>query len=114
MVLPQAAFLVLVLAMVVASLYGPVKQRLVVLGFTRNADSIVDIHGQGLRIIENTEQCEDSHYHKDSGMIFTACQGSEDVAARWAWFPPLTHFDSPQNAKQGSIYVVNPEVIPAY
>jgi len=110
MVYPQAAFLVLVVAMVVFPLYGPVKQRIVVLGLTRSADSIVNVHGQGLRIIPDTVQCEDSHMHKESGMIFTACQGSGDIDARWSWFPPLLKFDEPQNAKQGSLYVVDPKV----
>jgi len=110
MVYPQAAFLALVAAIVVFPLYGPVKQRIVVFGLTRSADSIVNIHGKGLRIIPDTVQCEDSHLHQESGMIFTACQGSEDPDARWTWFPPLIKFDEPGNAKQGSIYVVDPMV----
>lgn len=102
--------MVVAIAMVILPLYGPVKQRLTTLGFHRDAKSIVNIHGEGVKLIPNTFQCEDAHLHKESGMIFTACQNADDGNARSGWFPPLTQFDHEKANQQGGIYVVDPKV----
>lgn len=109
MVAQQGALLVLFFAVLLYPFYGPVKQRITVLGITRPYDKIVNIHGQDLRLIPNTVQCEDLHLHKESGMLFTACQGAEDTTGRYKWFPPLEKFNT-EGINQGSFYVVDPKV----
>ncbi|KAJ3535333.1 hypothetical protein NM208_g7171 [Fusarium decemcellulare] len=58
--------------------------------------------------IPDTIHCEDMHHHLPSGLIFTACQDSND---HFTWFPPLVTFDDPVSAGQsrGSIHVIDPK-----
>jgi len=93
----------------VSLLYTPITSRREVLGYTRPLDKIHNIHGEELKIIPDTTQCEDLHLYKPSNTLFTACQvGSPEY--RHKWFPPLTVFDDPKAAREGSIYTVNPNV----
>jgi len=82
MVMYQGALLVVFFAVLLFPFFGPFTQRLAVLGVTRDLDSIINIHGDGFRVIPDTVQCEDLHLHEQSGLLFTACQGSEDPTAR--------------------------------
>jgi hypothetical protein len=82
MVMYQGALLAVFFAVLLFPFFGPLTQRLAVLGVTRDIDSIINIHGEGFRVIPDTVQCEDLHLHEASGMLFTACQGSEDPTAR--------------------------------
>lgn len=82
MVMYQGALLAVFFAVLLFPFFGPLKQRLTVFGVTRDIDSIINIHGDGFRVIPDTVQCEDLHLHEESGLLFTACQGSEDPTAR--------------------------------
>lgn len=73
-----------VLASLVAVLYGPLSLRLEVLGITRKTFDA--IHGEGFRIIADTQHCEDLHLHTSSGLIFGASEATD--AVRSQWFPP--------------------------
>lgn len=60
------------------ALFGaPVYQRVETLGLTRR--HIENVHGADLRLIPGTVACEDLHYERVSGQLYTACQvsGSE-------------------------------------
>lgn len=96
-----------------ALLYNPLKLRAEVLGFTRPYGSVQNIHGEGLKVIPDTVQCEDLHHHLPSGLLFTACQGK--AAERFSWFPPLANFRDKKAAdnSKGSIYVIDPKVRPS-
>jgi hypothetical protein len=94
--------------------YRPTKQRLVTLGLTRGS-IIENVHGSGLRVIEDTRHCEDLHLWKvdvRSALLFTACEGRG--SPRFKWFPPMTFFEGPEELGSGdmtgSIYVLDPEV----
>ncbi|MCJ1435831.1 hypothetical protein MMC27_005207 [Xylographa pallens] len=99
------------LAAFTALLYNPIKLRAVVLGFTRSQASIQNIHGEDLKVIPNTVQCEDLHHHLPSGLLFAACQGRS--AERFAWFPASTlgNFRDPNAAadSQGGLFVIDPK-----
>jgi hypothetical protein len=98
------------LTVLAGTLFNPVKLRAEVIGLVRPLSSIRNIHGEDLRAIPNTVQCEDLHVHEPSGLLFTACQGTS--AERFSWFPPLTTFKDHKAAEQshGSIYVIDPKV----
>ena len=98
------------LAAIGGLLYNPLKLRAEVLGLTRPYSSIKNIHGEGLKIIPDTVQCEDLHHHVPSGQLFAACQGK--AAERFLWFPPLANFKDRKAAdkSKGSIYVIDPKV----
>lgn len=68
-----------------ALLYTPVKRGVVVLGFLRPIESWQNVHGIENRVIEDTVACEDLHYHEPSGMLYSACGGDLEKAA--TWFP---------------------------
>ncbi|MCJ1394701.1 hypothetical protein MMC18_007581 [Xylographa bjoerkii] len=97
------------LAAFAALLYSPIKLRAEVLGFTRSQASIQNIHGEGLKIISNTVQCEDVHHHIQSGLLFAACQGHS--AERFSWFPPMANFRDPRAVaeSQGGLFVIDPK-----
>lgn len=101
----------ILLSIFAALLYNPIKLRAEVLGFLR-PKSVDDIHGEGLKIIPNTVQCEDLHHHLPSGLLFAACQGQ--ATARYSWFPPSSgaNFKDHKAAAEshGSIYVIDPKV----
>jgi hypothetical protein len=109
MVASQAALLVVFFSVILFPFISPVKQRLTVLGLTRGKDSIKSCHGYETHIIPDTVQCEDLHLHRESGLLFTACQGNDNATARWDWFPPLEKVN-PEGAIQGSLVVVDPIV----
>ena len=100
------------LAALAALLYNPIKLRVVVLGFTRSQASIQNIHGEELKVIPNTVQCEDLHHHLPSGLLFAGCQGRS--AERFLWFPasPQGNFRDPKAAaaSQGGLFVIDPKV----
>jgi hypothetical protein len=75
-----------VLATVAGLLYNPIALRAKVLGATRPLSGFKNIHGEELRVIPNTLICEDLHLHKESGLLYTACEGSYED--RFKWFPP--------------------------
>jgi hypothetical protein len=75
-----------VLAAIAGLLYNPIALRAEVLGATRPLSSFKNIHGEELRIIPDTLICEDLHLHKESGLLFTACEGNYED--RFKWFPP--------------------------
>jgi len=89
--------------------FGPVAHRtLTVVGALRwsPASTLVD----EAVVIPDTINCEDLHYHKQSGILFTACE--DNVDGRFRWFPPLANFDDPElgRTSRGSIHIVNPNV----
>ncbi|KAJ3497238.1 hypothetical protein NLG97_g2053 [Lecanicillium saksenae] len=93
----------------IASIYRSVR----VLGILRAEEStIVKEQLQAIRIAD-TPYCEDLHRHAASGLLFTACEGSEET--RHAWFPPLGIFDNVSKAVQtpGTIVVIDPETMKA-
>ncbi|KAF9887150.1 hypothetical protein FE257_010525 [Aspergillus nanangensis] len=95
------------LAILVATLYGPVSREVTVLGVWRQP---VNTHqeraeGQAFYKIEDTMQCEDLHYHATSGKIYTACEDS--ILPRFSWFPPLGNVQGPVNSI-GSFHVIDP------
>ncbi|MCJ1358095.1 MAG: hypothetical protein MMC33_008093 [Icmadophila ericetorum] len=94
--------------------YKPLSLRAEVLGLLRPHDSIQNVHGEDLKIIPDTVQCEDLHHHLPSGLLFAACQGSEDE--RFSWFPPLANFKDHNAAEksQGGLYVVDPKTKKIY
>lgn len=93
------------LAVLVATLYGPVSRELTVLGVWRKSDAMGVKHS--FQEIPDTMQCEDLHYHEGSGQIFTACEDS--VQARFKWYPGLANLQGP-GTSTGSIHVINPKV----
>lgn len=100
--------LIAVIAAGWALFYRPIDHRLTVLGHHRAKDSFHAIHGSStLRAIPNTIHCEDLHHHRESNLLFTACQA--DTKARVAWFPPLEHFSDHKIAGLGSLNVINPD-----
>jgi hypothetical protein len=87
--------------------YAPVVQVAEVMGYMRSLDQIYPIHGEGLRLIDNTLNCEDLHVHSPSGQLFAACQST---ATRQEWFPPALNFINIGAVGDGSIYVIDPKV----
>ncbi|KAF7590792.1 hypothetical protein BBP40_002360 [Aspergillus hancockii] len=95
-----------ILTVLVATLYDPVYRQLTVLGVFRKATAEVRLAEQQVfHKIEDTMQCEDLHYYKPTGKIFTACEDS--VLPRFKWFPPLGNFAGPVNWT-GSIHIIDP------
>lgn len=97
------------LAVLAATLYGPVSRQLTVLGVFRHPTPLVIVEGQGYHKIADTMQCEDLHYWQPTNKIFTACEDS--VLPRFKWFPPLANFELPAVTPTGSIHVVDPKVL---
>lgn len=96
------------LAVLVASLYGPVLRELTVLGVFRQLGDAPGIAAhQTVHHIADTVHCEDLHFHARSGHIFTACE--DTAATRFGWFPPLGNMRGPTSAR-GSIHVIDPKV----
>ncbi|KAF4253175.1 hypothetical protein KXX16_005288 [Aspergillus fumigatus] len=83
------------LAVLAATLYGPVYQQLTIVG--------------GYHKIADTMQCEDLHYWQPTNKIFTACEDS--VLPRFKWFPPLGNLEEPAVASTGSIHVIDPKTM---
>ncbi|KAI2626995.1 calcium-dependent phosphotriesterase [Hypomontagnella submonticulosa] len=90
-----------------ALLYTPVKRGVVVLGFLRPIESWQNVHGIENRVIEDTVACEDLHYHEPSGMLYSACGGDLEKAA--TWFPGAGSLGHPENAGYGSLVLINPK-----
>ncbi|KAK1756966.1 hypothetical protein QBC47DRAFT_173876 [Echria macrotheca] len=91
--------------------FGPAAHRsLTVLGVLRWSPSST-FGLEEVVVIPDTVNCEDLHYHKQSGMLFTACE--DNVEGRFRWFPPLANFDDPELGRKsrGSIHVVNPNTM---
>ncbi|KAL4894318.1 hypothetical protein BDV59DRAFT_192656 [Aspergillus ambiguus] len=95
------------LAVLVATLYGPVSRGLTVLGVWRPSNLTV-AQQVPFQKVADTIHCEDLHYHEPSGLIFTACEDS--VETRFKWFPPLGNVDGPATTT-GSIHVIQPETM---
>jgi hypothetical protein len=82
-----------------------------VIGVFRSSDfSAFQAQAENLVVIEDTVHCEDLHHHRESDLLFTACEDTQ--ATRHAWFPPLAIFDDPilGQSAQGSIHVIDPTV----
>ncbi|KAI0386462.1 calcium-dependent phosphotriesterase [Hypomontagnella monticulosa] len=90
-----------------ALLYTPVKRTVVVLGFLRPLETWQNVHGVENRVIEDTIACEDLHHHEPSGMLYSACAGDLEKAA--TWFPGAGSLDHPENAGYGSLVLINPK-----
>lgn len=91
-------------AILVASLYGPVNRVVTVLGVFRTPSPAV-IADQGFYKIADTTQCEDLHLYADK--LFAACEDAPQT--RHVWFPPMAVFtQTPQTT--GSIHVIDPKV----
>ncbi|PYI10461.1 serum paraoxonase/arylesterase family protein [Aspergillus sclerotiicarbonarius CBS 121057] len=97
-----------VLAVLVASLYGPVVRELTVLGVFRSATGAVSHQGAPMHTIADTIHCEDLHYYRPAGQLFTACEDS--VLPRFQWFPPVVTFKGPADTT-GSIHVIDPKTM---
>ncbi|ORY24219.1 hypothetical protein BCR39DRAFT_472569 [Naematelia encephala] len=72
------------------------------------------IRGVGeIHLIEDTIDAEDLHLHKESGLLFTACQGVRD--SRLRWFPPACRFEHPEWAEkaEGGLRVIDPKTFKA-
>ncbi|KAL2256358.1 hypothetical protein VTK26DRAFT_1789 [Humicola hyalothermophila] len=105
--LSLAGALVAYLAYTIVPLF---HRRLVVLGALRHYPEDV-FKKDPVVVIPDTVQCEDLHYHAQSGTIFTACE--DNFENRFKWFPPLANFDNPEAASksQGSIHVIDPKTL---
>ncbi|KAH2656763.1 hypothetical protein KXV32_002166 [Aspergillus fumigatus] len=75
------------LAVLAATLYGPVYQQLTIMGVSSG----------------------DLHYWQPTNKIFTACEDS--VLPRFKWFPPLGNLEEPAVASTGSIHVIDPKIM---
>ncbi|KAK3370018.1 hypothetical protein B0H63DRAFT_305656 [Podospora didyma] len=93
-------------AKIYAEFWPGINQTLVVLGFFRKPEDLVNTAGEVVAI-PDTRHCEDLHYHASSGLLFTACEDKAET--RFGWFPPLANFDNPELAlkSRGSIHVIN-------
>ncbi|KAF7171118.1 hypothetical protein CNMCM5623_003568 [Aspergillus felis] len=97
------------LAVLAATLYGPVYRQLTILGVFRHPAPLVIVEGQGYHKIADTMQCEDLHYWQPTNKIFTACEDS--VLPRFKWFPPLANLEQPAGTSTGSIHVIDPKTM---
>lgn len=101
---------------ILIALYGPpTYHRLRVLGIVPTAlPPRVSSSAYEIRTIPNTRHCEDLHHHLKSGLLFTACEG--EASPRFDWFPPLAHFDRPEDVPtdgaRGGLVIVDPKVRP--
>ncbi|KAJ6779732.1 hypothetical protein PWT90_02075 [Aphanocladium album] len=111
LVAPLVVILAAVLAgyINVASIYRSVR----VFGILRAEESTIAKEQLRAIRIADTPYCEDLHRHAASGLLFAACEGSEET--RHAWFPPLTIFDNGSKALQtpGTITAIDPETMKA-
>lgn len=96
-----------IVAVLFASLYGPVTRELKVLGAFRSASETTSSQSNPVHPIADTIHCEDLHYYQPAGQLFTACEDS--IVPRFRWFPPLVNFDGPADTT-GSIHVIDPQV----
>ncbi|KAL4951968.1 hypothetical protein BDW69DRAFT_185872 [Aspergillus filifer] len=97
------------LAVVGPYFYNAINHHLTVLGVHRSADFVSS--GEGIHKIEDTMQCEDIHYYPPGNVIFAACEDS--VLPRFAWFPPLGHFDKLPDTT-GSIHIIDPQTLKSH
>ncbi|GKZ80952.1 hypothetical protein AnigIFM56816_005462 [Aspergillus niger] len=97
-----------IVAVLFASLYGPVTRELKVLGAFRSASETTSSQSNPVHPIADTIHCEDLHYYQPAGQLFTACEDS--IVPRFRWFPPLVNFDGPADTK-GSIHVIDPQTL---
>ncbi|GFF90492.1 serum paraoxonase/arylesterase 2 [Aspergillus udagawae] len=106
----MAGFIYLaLLAVLAATLYGPVYRQVTILGVFRHPAPLVIVEGQGYHKIADTMQCEDLHYWQPTNKIFTACEDS--VLPRFKWFPPLGNLEQPAVTSTGSIHVIDPKTM---
>ncbi|KAI0551711.1 serum paraoxonase/arylesterase family protein [Xylaria curta] len=99
-------FLITLLGALGAWLYSPVRHFLAVSGI-RPFESSANVHGIETRFIPDTVACEDLEYHAPSGMLYTACLGSEEIARNWN--PGAEALNHPvKSATYGSISVIDP------
>ncbi|KAI1387745.1 calcium-dependent phosphotriesterase [Hypoxylon trugodes] len=101
----------IVVAWLLAILYAPVKQQITVLGLLRPLESWQNVHGIENHIIQDTIACEDLHYHEQSGLLYSACQG--DLVKAAGWFPGAWSLDYPKNPASGSLVVIDPKTMKA-
>ncbi|EEU35840.1 uncharacterized protein NECHADRAFT_34932 [Fusarium vanettenii 77-13-4] len=106
----KPAFLVLILSFLCLPYIQSLTRFVKVLGFFREKNSTIVQDPSHLILINDTIQCEDIHFEKQSGKLFLACEGSYE--GRFEWFPPLANFHDPSLAAKstGSIHVVDPEL----
>ena len=107
---------VALLAALVALVFNPLKQRITTLGFLR-PKPLPNVHGLAdtLRIIPNTQHCEDLHHHVPSNQLFAACQN--EPKQRYSWFPPLVNFKDPailEKPRLSGLNVIDPEKLTAH
>lgn len=123
--MPPARRAILALFAIVLALYGPPTYRtLRILGvipqtFPPPLFPLISSSGSAsaseVITIPNTRHCEDLHHHAPSNLLFTACEGAS--SPRFHWFPPLGHFDRPEDVlegaergERGGLVVVDPKV----
>ncbi|OTA90113.1 hypothetical protein M434DRAFT_14147 [Hypoxylon sp. CO27-5] len=99
----------IVVGILSALLYAPVKREATVLGLFRPLNSWQNVHGIENRVIPDTVACEDLHYHETSGMLYTACAGDMEKAA--GWFPGSGSLDYPNNPGYGTLVVIDPRTL---
>ncbi|KAL4962238.1 serum paraoxonase/arylesterase family protein [Aspergillus stella-maris] len=97
------------LAVVGPYFYNAINHHLTVLGVHRSPDFVSS--GEGIHKIEDTMQCEDIHYYSPGNVIFAACEDS--ILPRFAWFPPLGHFDKLPDTT-GSIHIIGPQTLKSH
>ncbi|EXL70247.1 hypothetical protein FOPG_13905 [Fusarium oxysporum f. sp. conglutinans race 2 54008] len=106
----KPAFVILVLSFLLSLPYiSSIARYVTVLGFFRIKSNTIIQDPSHLIFINDTIQCEDIHFEKESGKLFLACEDSYE--GRFEWFPPLANFQNPSLADKstGSIHVVDPE-----
>ncbi|KAI0476301.1 serum paraoxonase/arylesterase family protein [Xylariaceae sp. FL0804] len=89
--------------------YGPAKHMVGVLGLARSLETWQNIHGLETRVIPDTVACEDLHYHAESGMLYTACNGNITTAA--GWMPGAQSFAHPETVSHGTLVVIDPKTM---
>lgn len=89
-------------------LFKALYDRATTFGAFRNPNVLFHNAGAGdLKFIDGIN-CEDLHYHAESGHIFAACQGS--AGSRAKWFPALGNLDDPTAGADGELRVIDSKV----
>lgn len=102
------AIFVALLSVIIFKIYDPIHHFLIVVGAFRQPKDFQIASPSDFVVIDDTTYCEDIHYYAPAHTIFTACEDSTKL--RHSWFPPLDLFEALPSF-QGSIHVINPEVV---
>ncbi|KAI0836307.1 calcium-dependent phosphotriesterase [Hypoxylon sp. FL0890] len=99
----------IVVGVLSALLYAPVKREATIFGLFRPLNSWQNVHGIENRAIPDTIACEDLHYHEPSELLFSACTGDIEKAA--GWFPGAGSLDHPEKPGFGTLVVIDPKTM---